>query len=218
MVDVKVDSIQFRPNGILAPETRVHKDRKPLVFRQIVRNLLERCSPLPTESAAEIIPVLISRTGETTKIIACMAIGAKRRATSERKTTPVNTRREIARSSLDSVGDVRDGVFGIKKERATLTGMKHRVRAVVHGGVTHAPGNNANIFGSVRPIQNGRWDCVQVSKVHRNPVGLPNQRDTARRTRIRPKALIVASTSRTTRCSLSRRIRKEQCKYYSPMT
>ena len=33
MVDVKVDPIQFRPKGILAPETRVHKDRKPLVFR-----------------------------------------------------------------------------------------------------------------------------------------------------------------------------------------
>jgi len=102
------------------------------------------------------MPVLISRTGETTKIIACMEIGAKRRATSERKTTPVNTRREIARSSLGSVGDVRDGAFGIKKERATLTGMKHGVRTVVPGERTHAPGNNANMFGNVLPIQNGR--------------------------------------------------------------
>ena len=83
----------------------------------------------------------------------------------------------------------------------------------------HTPGNNANIFGNVLPIQNGRWDCVQVSKVHRNPVGLPNQRDTARRTRIRPKALIVASTSRTTRCRLSRRLGREQeTPYYSPIT
>ena len=66
------------------------------------------------------------------------------------------------------------------------------------GGRTHAPGNNANMFGNVLPIQNGRCDCVQVSKVHRNPVSLPDQRDTALRTRIRPKAFIVARTSRTT--------------------
>jgi hypothetical protein len=124
LVDVKVDAIQFRPKGILAPETRVHEDRKSLVSRQIMCNMLERYPPLPIESAAEIMPVLINRTGEATKIIACTAIGANRRATSERKTTPVNTRREIARSSLGSVGDVRDGAFGINKERAMLTGVK----------------------------------------------------------------------------------------------
>lgn len=73
------------------------------------------------------MPILISRTGGVTKIIACMAIGANRRTTSERKTTLVNTSREIARSSLGCVGDARAGVFGIKKERATLTDTKDRV-------------------------------------------------------------------------------------------
>lgn len=79
---------------------------------------------LPIESAAETRPVLISRWDGTTKIIACRAIGANKKATSERKTTLVNTSRDTARSSLGSVADVRVGVFGIKKERATLTGVK----------------------------------------------------------------------------------------------
>jgi len=73
------------------------------------------------------MPVLISRMGGATKIIACKAIGANRRATSERKTTLVNTSKEIARSSLDCVGVARAGAFGIKKERATLTDVKHGV-------------------------------------------------------------------------------------------
>lgn len=92
--------------------------------------MFDRSPPLPIESAAEMVPVLISRTGGTTKIIACMAIGASRRATSERKTTPVNTSREIAKSSLGSVGDARAGEPGIRKERATLTGVRHGVRTL----------------------------------------------------------------------------------------
>ena len=69
-------------------------------------------------------PVLISRTNGTTKITACRTIGASKKATSERKITLVNTSRDTARSSLGSVVDVRVGAFGIKKERATLTGVK----------------------------------------------------------------------------------------------
>lgn len=151
------------------------------------------------ETAAESIPVLITRKGGTTKSIAWRATGANRSATSERKTTAVNTSREIAASSLDCVENPRAVEFGINKETARFT-SETEVSSVVGRVGAHAPGNNANMFGSVLPIQNGRWGCVQVSRVHRNPVNLPDQRDTARRTRIRPKALIVARTSRTTSC------------------
>lgn len=69
----------------------------------------------------------------------------------------MNTRREIAASSLDRVGDARAEELGTKKETATLTGHEAGYqRKVVHGGLTHAPGNSANMFGSVLPIQNRR--------------------------------------------------------------
>lgn len=32
-------------------------------------------------------------------------------------------------------------------------------------------GNKANMFGRVRPIQKGRWNCVQVSRVKNTLVG-----------------------------------------------
>jgi len=65
-----------------------------------------------------------------------MAIGASRRAISERKTTPVNTSREIATSSLDCVGSVRAGALGIKNERATLASIRQGVRKLqLVGGV-----------------------------------------------------------------------------------
>jgi len=84
-----------------------------------------------------------------------MAIGTNSSATSERKTTPVNTSREIAASSLDRVGDARAEELGIRKEVATLTGHKVGCQwKVIHGNATHAPGNSANMFGSVLPIQN----------------------------------------------------------------
>ena len=69
-------------------------------------------------------PALINGTNGTTKTIPHRAIGTNKKPTSERKTTPVNTSRDTARRSLDPVGDARAGVFGIKKERATLTSAR----------------------------------------------------------------------------------------------
>ena len=62
-------------------------------------------------------------------------------------------------------GNARAGVLGIKKERAMFTGTGNGISCCGLPGRTYTPGNNANMLGSVLPIQNGRWDCVQVSKV-----------------------------------------------------
>ena len=53
------------------------------------------------------------------------------------------------------------------------------------------------MLGSVRPIQNGRWNCVQLSKANIIPVNRPNRRPTARRIKQRPAALALARTMRT---------------------
>lgn len=82
------------------------------------------------ETAAEIMPVLITRKGATEERIAWKTTGANRNATSERKTMLVNTSRDTAARSLECVGDARAGAFGIKKEMATLT-SKTRSRYTV---------------------------------------------------------------------------------------
>ena len=69
VVDVKVEPVQLRPEGVSTPEIRVHKDRESLGFRQIGCSMSERRPSLPIENAAEIMPVLINRTGETTEEI-----------------------------------------------------------------------------------------------------------------------------------------------------
>ena len=76
------------------------------------------------------MPLLITREGGAENIIAWMATGAKRSTTSERKAILVNTSKEIAASSLGCVGDARAGVFGIKKEIATLTDVRLRVNVL----------------------------------------------------------------------------------------
>ena len=108
------------------------------------------------ETAAEMIPVLTTWKSGTEKTIAWRATGANRSATSERKTILVNTSRDIAARSLGRFGDARAGALGIKKEMATLTSEAWSRCTVAHGRRTHIPGNNANMFGSVLPIQNGR--------------------------------------------------------------
>jgi hypothetical protein len=135
LIDVKVYPVQLRPEEMLTPEIRVQEDRKSLVFHQAAHKICGRCSPSPIESTAEKMPVLITRKGGTTKSIAWMAIGADRRATSERKTTPVNTSREIAASSLGCVGDARAGALGIKKERARLADSRCEVSRCGSQGV-----------------------------------------------------------------------------------
>ena len=68
LVDVEVYPVQFRPKGILTPEIGVHEDRRSFVFRRLTGGISKRCVFLPIESMAEMMPVLISRTGEVTKI------------------------------------------------------------------------------------------------------------------------------------------------------
>lgn len=34
LIHIEVDPVKFRPQGILTPEIRVHKDCKPLIVRQ----------------------------------------------------------------------------------------------------------------------------------------------------------------------------------------
>ena len=55
------------------------------------------------------------------------------------------------------------------------------------------------MFGRVRPIQNGRWNCVIVRSTNMKPVGRPNRLLTPRRSAISPTALALARTIRTGR-------------------
>ena len=113
-VDIKVHTVQFRPQERLTPEIRVRNDRKSLVFRQVAHKGPEWHPSLPMETAAEMMPLLTTRDGGT-KSIAWRATGANRSATSERKTTLVNTSKVIAVRSLGCVGDARAGALGIRK-------------------------------------------------------------------------------------------------------
>jgi len=63
-------------------------------------------------------------------------------------------------------------------------------------GFTHVPGNKANIFGSVLPIQKGTWNWEMVRRVYHMLVGRPKRVDTARRRRERERAFRVARTRR----------------------
>jgi len=56
-------------------------------------------------------------------------------------------------------------------------------------GFTHVPGNKANIFGSVLPIQKGTWNWEMVRRVYHMLVGRPKRVDTARRRREREKGV-----------------------------
>jgi hypothetical protein len=115
LVDVEIYTVQFRPQEVLTPEIRVHKERKSFVFRQVACKVSKWRPSLPTEITAEMTPLLITRKGGTKKSIAWMATGANRRAISERKTILVNTSRDIAASSFGCVGDPRAGALGIRK-------------------------------------------------------------------------------------------------------
>ncbi len=70
-------------------------------------------------------------------------------------------------------------------------------------GMVHIPGRRANMFGSVLPIQNNKWNCVHVRRTNITAVGLPNRLETARRRRQSPTAFALASTIRATRSPLS---------------
>lgn len=126
----------------------------------------------------------------------CSTIGANSNAISERKTTPVKVRSAIAVQTLEGGGFLAFGARLRRKYNATLTG--NRIEKVNSNEVlSDIPGNRANIFGRVRPIQKPRWNWVQVRRTHSNPVKRPKRLETARRRRLRPKAFMVAKTSRT---------------------
>ena len=63
------------------------------------------------------------------------------------------------------------------------------------------PGINANILGSVLPIQKGTWNWEIVSSVYHRPVGRPKRMDAARRRRQRQNAFRVVRRRRTEKIS-----------------
>ena len=76
------------------------------------------------------------------------------------------------------IRDKEQGTRGAKQERHHhQPNVRQRAE-----NETYSPGRRANIFGSVRPIQNGRWNCVQLNSTNSTPVPLPNRLATARRT------------------------------------
>jgi len=58
----------------------------------------------------------------------------------------------------------------------------------------------ANIFGTVRPIQNGRWNCEQVKRAKDKPQPIPKWRVTPRLIKHNDQALRLARTRRTEAC------------------
>lgn len=62
---------------------------------------------------------------------------------------------------------------------------------------SNLPGNSANMFGKVLPIQNGIWNWAQVSNMNMADILVPKRRATARCKINRPHALIVVRVNRT---------------------
>jgi hypothetical protein len=65
--------------------------------------------------------------------------------------------------------------------------------------VNNAPGAKANMFGTVLPIQKGKWNWEHVRRVKNREVRWPKRRETVRRRRQRERAVRVDRTRRTVR-------------------